>query len=147
MPAGFCSKCGKELQEDVIFCSSCGAKVGNTDTLPRRSAIDEILDTQSKAEADDDIRCPNCKSKNVAPMRRGYSGKNACWGSLLFGPFGLLCGQSGANKVTMQCLKCGNTWPVPNPKQKIPPKEIVKRILIMMGILVALSILGALVKR
>ena len=38
-----------------------------------------------------------------------FSG-GGCLGAILFGPLGLLCGQSGANKIQKTCLKCNKNF-------------------------------------
>jgi|GEM_PF-1382073 len=40
----FCSKCGKELQDDVMYCPSCGNKTGTTDTISSPQTPRVMLD-------------------------------------------------------------------------------------------------------
>ena len=48
----FCSKCGKEIEENAAFCSACGAAVG---------ASEQKKDNQRKMDFDGEIhKCPNC---------------------------------------------------------------------------------------
>lgn len=61
-------------------------------------------------EDDDKPSCPKCKSKQVYTDKKGFSGKKACCGALLAGPFGLLCGTHKSNKVRLTCLNCKHSW-------------------------------------
>lgn len=59
---------------------------------------------------DSSVRCPKCGCTQITANKKGMSGGDACCGALLFGPLGVLCGLSGANKVIVTCLKCGHQW-------------------------------------
>jgi len=61
-------------------------------------------------ESDDKIRCPKCGSTNIHIDKKGYSTGKGCCGALLIGPLGLLCGQTGANKIRKTCLICDHSW-------------------------------------
>jgi Zn finger protein HypA/HybF involved in hydrogenase expression len=66
-----------------------------------------------------DMICPKCGGRNFKIsheiVRKGYGGGKACCGSLVLGPFGLLCGLCGKDKVKAEnvywiCETCGNTF-------------------------------------
>lgn len=56
------------------------------------------------------ISCPKCGSTQVMASKKGYSGKKACCGALLAGPFGLLCGTHKSKTIQITCLKCKHNW-------------------------------------
>ncbi|MFH7011536.1 hypothetical protein ACHRV5_06650 [Flavobacterium sp. FlaQc-52] len=58
----------------------------------------------------DGLICPKCRSNQVYADKKGFSGKKACCGAILAGPFGLLCGTHKSNKVRLTCLNCKHSW-------------------------------------
>ena len=56
------------------------------------------------------LLCPNCKSENLSANKKGFSGKKAFAGALLFGGIGILAGTIGSNKIIITCLNCGNEF-------------------------------------
>ena len=56
------------------------------------------------------LLCPNCKSENLSANKKGFSGKKAFAGALLFGGIGILAGTIGNNKIIITCLNCGNEF-------------------------------------
>lgn len=56
------------------------------------------------------VTCPKCKSKQIHADKKGFSGKKACCGAILAGPFGLLCGTHKSNKIKLTCLNCKYSW-------------------------------------
>lgn len=56
------------------------------------------------------IRCPKCKSIQLAANKKGFGLGKAAAGGLLLGPVGLLGGLLGSGKVKITCLKCGNVF-------------------------------------
>lgn len=59
------------------------------------------------------VRCPFCRSKEVIPQKKGYSGKKGFIGTALFGGIGALAGTIGSEKMGYSCLSCGK-WFAPN---------------------------------
>jgi len=56
------------------------------------------------------ILCPKCGSNNIFISKKGFDAGSACCGAMLIGPFGLLCGQSEANKIEKTCLNCNKKF-------------------------------------
>ena len=56
------------------------------------------------------VRCPECGSSQIAPVRKNYDMGCGCLGLLLFGWIGLLLGLLGAGDVEMVCANCGARW-------------------------------------
>ncbi len=83
-----CSFCAEEIRVEAIRCKHCGSNLAK----------------------DDMVECPKCGSNNIFIGKKGYDASAGCCGALLLGPFGLLCGQTGANKIEKTCLNCKHKW-------------------------------------
>lgn len=59
-----------------------------------------------------EVLCPKCGSDKITANRKGFSTGKATAGSLLTGSLGggILAGGSGANKIKITCLACGNEF-------------------------------------
>ena len=53
------------------------------------------------------VRCPQCGSTQIAPVRKDYDMGCGCLGLILFGWIGLLLGLLGGGNVDMVCANCG----------------------------------------
>lgn len=51
--------------------------------------------------------CPKCGSTHLTANKKGFGIGKAAVGGLALGPWGLLAGGIGKNKVKVTCLKCG----------------------------------------
>jgi DNA-directed RNA polymerase subunit M/transcription elongation factor TFIIS len=60
--------------------------------------------------ADEQIKCPKCKSTQISAGNKGIGIGKAAVGGILLGPIGLLGGLFGSKTVMVTCLKCGNKW-------------------------------------
>ena len=69
-----------------------------------------VYQTPPPSAADSQVRCPKCGSTSITAAKKGYGAGKGCLGWLLAGPFGLLCGMCGANKMHSICMKCGHKW-------------------------------------
>lgn len=56
------------------------------------------------------VRCPQCGSTQIAPVRKDYDMGCGCLGLILFGWIGLLLGLLGGGDVEMVCANCGARW-------------------------------------
>ena len=56
------------------------------------------------------VRCPQCGSTQIAPVRKDYDMGCGCLGLILFGWIGLLLGLLGGGNVEMVCANCGARW-------------------------------------
>jgi len=70
----------------------------------------ENTETAKEEMPDSAVCCPNCGSASVHADKRGYKAGSGCCGYLMCGPLGFLCGQTGANKLQITCMKCGHSW-------------------------------------
>lgn len=130
-----CNECGAEYEVDDQYggrrsrCRQCNRQL----VIPHAEEPDPLADlaaaapppkqwssdpygdrerAKREAERDDGtpVRCPKCKSTQVAAHRKGYGLKRAAVGGLMLGPAGLLVGFSGSGKVKITCLKCGKAF-------------------------------------
>ena len=53
----FCAKCGKELQEDDIFCLECGFRVPEKQVM---RPFSDLLKEPSSQPVPQDLKCPSC---------------------------------------------------------------------------------------
>lgn len=56
------------------------------------------------------VRCPKCRSEQIAGGTKGFGLGKAAAGGLLVGPVGLFAGLFGSKKTTVTCLNCGHRW-------------------------------------
>ena len=59
---------------------------------------------------EDLLRCPKCGSTQISVGKKGFSGKKAVAGAVLFGTIGAAAGTIGQNKVQLTCLNCGEQF-------------------------------------
>ena len=98
---------GKNKVGNKLYCDKCFDKI---EARTERKAERKTKRIKQREIKEDRIRCPKCGSKQVHVDKKGYSAKKGCCGALLVGPFGLLCGALGANKLRKTCLKCNHSW-------------------------------------
>lgn len=70
----------------------------------------EIEKEKEAADADSELRCPKCFSKNVRTYEQGYSATKGLIGGVFTGGIGLVAGFHGRHKMKAKCLKCGYEW-------------------------------------
>lgn len=118
----YCSNCGKELKDGDKFCPECGRETKQEPAVVR--AEENIAEKRSEK-----IVCPMCGGSHLQAISEnddktitrggGYSGVKGCLGYLVFGPFGLLCGNCGnkqqtttfkSNKLYWVCSDCGHKF-------------------------------------
>lgn len=58
----------------------------------------------------DELRCPECNSQHIDVQKKGFGVGKAAVGALAIGPYGLLAGGIGKNKLQLTCLKCGHKF-------------------------------------
>jgi len=56
------------------------------------------------------VKCPKCKSTQIAADKTGYSLGKGLAGAFLTGGIGLIAGFHGANNLQVHCIKCGHKW-------------------------------------
>lgn len=68
------------------------------------------MDRRRRALRPDGV-CPNCGSPSISALKSDYDLGLGCCGTILLGPFGILCGLLGSNEVRVHCLNCNHSWP------------------------------------
>lgn len=118
----FCTKCGATLDEEAVFCSSCGERVLiNDDSTTPISEETDAARNLPNPEADriaNKLVCPTCRSTNLISVIKpvvsgGNSGLDACCGYALLGPLGLICGLHETkvdNQTHWICQQCGEQF-------------------------------------
>lgn len=111
------------------------------------------------------VKCPCCGGHNLQTVSEvttvtsttggGYSGGKGCLGLLLFGPFGLLCGNCGnAQKTEVQnntklfwvCSDCGHKFEhLDNIQKEIAELEIIQKNLKNSMIALPIAVVGLLI--
>lgn len=128
----YCSKCGSQQSDSGKFCNECGSPLIQSVMQEKQPevqnpAVVKVVSKDAVAENINKIFCSECGNsslqyiteENVATQITGsnYSAGKGCLGFLLFGPFGLFCGNCGNNQQTKMrsehkhfwiCPKCGN---------------------------------------
>ena len=133
----FCGNCGKQIPDQSAFCPECGTSVRHKESHP------VTFENNTEDSGIKKIKCPYCGGHNLQSVSEivtvtsttggGYSGSKGCLGLLLFGPFGLLCGNCGnAQKTEVQnntklfwvCGDCGQKFEnIDNMQTEIAQKE------------------------
>ena len=124
----YCSNCGKQIPDNSMFCPECGEKVAQKAAMPK---VAEAVTPSAGVAAFNAqrVKCPCCGGHNLQTVSEvttvssttggGYSGSKGCLGLLLFGPFGLLCGNWGNaqktevtnnTKLFWVCGDCGHKF-------------------------------------
>lgn len=73
------------------------------------------------------IECPKCKSTQIQPFKKGFSGGKAVAGAVLTGCIGLLAGTIGSNNIKLCCLSCGNEFKIGEDSVSIERKRAEQR--------------------
>ena len=127
-----CKNCGASNTADAKFCHQCGQELSSEAEDPEQKSDDDLgkdalvfgagLLDESAAKTHNDTVCPFCGEPDCHPLQKNettvtnksYGWGSGCYGMLLLGPFGLLCGLCGkGSKVESKselwwvCKKCG----------------------------------------
>ena len=115
MPTTNCPPCFRIIASDAAYCIGCGqatgfvAEVGATDVAAVDSEPTAAVPLRGTA-----AYCPRCSSTQVGAAKHGYSlAKGATAGCLfapILGPFGLMAGLIGKNKMDVTCLSFEKRW-------------------------------------
>lgn len=129
----YCKNCGKEIQNDMVFCPVCGTKL-KKETYSKQNNLFKICPKCKKQYLYDIDHCSECgystdsykqKIKNLAyEFNNDADKKNKhqpsnipkcpkCGSTAItVGQRGytLLTGFLGSNKTVNRCANCGHTW-------------------------------------
>lgn len=109
MPFKRCTACGKEVRIADRRCWNCQSVSFADELVEGTPGTVAELSPVPSAESDQ-LRCPKCRSGQVAAGTKGFGLGKAAAGGLLLGPIGLLGGLIGSKKPTVSCLRCGYQW-------------------------------------
>lgn len=73
----YCSKCGKELGDESLFCAFCGSRTQrkNTDGYPQQNECDRMANERANTESKATMLVSNSEKKYV-PYRKATSGQS-----------------------------------------------------------------------
>lgn len=94
------------------FRQETASKAAGSSAAPAASAT-PVINIVQGSEKSTMPKCPKCGSTNTIVQKKGLGGHSAakgCLGTLIAGPFGLLCALCGMNKMQSVCLNCKHTW-------------------------------------
>jgi DNA-directed RNA polymerase subunit RPC12/RpoP len=109
-----CLKCGYDNEVTSNFCAKCSNDLSNQYGHPQSNQ--NTQQNQSK------LRCSRCGSNNfqaianVKTKTKGFGFCSGCFGFLILGPIGTLCGLCGMGKTKSKtnieyvCLDCGKRF-------------------------------------
>jgi len=105
-----CEICKNIYDDSAEYCPECGMpNPAFKKELIEQSVEDIPIDT-----IPDDITlcCPNCKSRQIVPFKKGFSTGKALAGGLAFGVMGMLAGNIGASDEVFICQNCREKFPL-----------------------------------
>lgn len=127
----FCSKCGSGNPKNSKFCGNCGASIEVKfikKTEEYNKKLDKSYDKENiriqqeslkiqqkqlieqKKQFKSMAKCPRCGSTSLSGNKKGFGIGKAVIGASTLGPFGLVMGNIGAQKVRVTCLNCGKKF-------------------------------------
>jgi predicted RNA-binding Zn-ribbon protein involved in translation (DUF1610 family) len=114
-----CPRCGDRLLSTAKKCPSCGASLKRVEAVDSNDTnkIKDIVNNATVRKKNiTDIgvstvpHCPFCGSESIVPMKKGFGFGKAVVGGAVLGPFGILAGAAGANKIKRVCVNCGKQF-------------------------------------
>jgi len=131
----YCSKCGKETQEGIIFCSSCGTKISSTS--------DENIQTMSeKSEAKNIIKCANCEYVGKGESARRMISQICAWLCIIFSPLITILYFVATDKY--RCPKCHSNFVGIKNKRGIYVSKKKSLAIIIFVVLMGIATIGLL---
>lgn len=126
----FCSKCGKEISNDAVFCQFCGNEFSSSKTTGNK----------------DGVCCPKCGSKNLNSTVEndthggGYNFLTGCLFGWIIGPLGYFCGERKIKttiRTNFLCMDCSHKFREANEfseeKSRQGTSRIVWSIILILG--------------
>lgn len=102
----FCTKCGTELNDDAIFCSSCGEKVNRIENNEQSTTESEATEVVADVEI-----CEKCNSvKHKLYRMNTYMNKNICINCDVIPGRCPYCKGKLRTKTAQQCPTCKSSW-------------------------------------
>ena len=107
-----CPFCGEDILLSALKCKHCGEFLNKTASQQRdkKPTAKPFAPPPASHIPHKVATCPKCGSTSIQAVKKGFSAGSGCLGTLLAGPFGLLCGFCGSNKMSSVCLQCGHKW-------------------------------------
>jgi uncharacterized membrane protein YvbJ len=99
----YCQQCGKEMNEDAVFCTHCGTKTQNHIEI-------KVNPGSQISKSEKLLKCPKCRSTHLADGKKGFSAGKAVAGAVLTGGIGVLAGTIGSNNTVITCLSCAHKF-------------------------------------
>lgn len=115
-----CPECSKDVSDKADACIHCGYPLKKETglTFEERLEMEKAFVAMESLFDDDDLDdesiieeeylcCPKCYSKELTPMKKGFSLGKAAAGVLTLGLYGIVAGSIGSSNINLFCNGCG----------------------------------------
>lgn len=114
-----CPECSKEISDVSSACIHCGYPLKNglspEEQLELLELFSEVEEEENEVEdllmdEEEFLCCPKCYSRNLTPMKKGFSFGKALAGVATVGLYGIAVGAIGKDNIRLFCNGCGNRF-------------------------------------